>query len=126
MPKLIVIGAGISGLSTGVHAQRCGFDVQIVEHADAPGGVCTAWKHGDSTIDGCIHWLMGARSDDTWHRFYDEIGALDGVELQRLDHYLQVPAWTRAIPHGRAVGRTRRWHSARGALGPPGRQAGLR
>jgi phytoene dehydrogenase-like protein len=90
MPKLIVIGAGISGLSTGVHAQRCGFDVQIVEHTTAPGGVCTAWKHGDYTIDGCIHWLMGARQDDSWHRFYQEIGALDGIELQRLDHFVQV------------------------------------
>ncbi len=25
-----------------------------------PGGVCTAWKRGGYTFDGCIHWLMGS------------------------------------------------------------------
>lgn len=89
-PKLLVIGAGIAGLSTGIHALRCGFEVEIVEHHDRPGGVCTGWQRGDYVIDGCIHWLMGYREDDPYHRLYDEVGALDGVELQRLDHFTQL------------------------------------
>lgn len=89
-PKLIIIGAGIAGLTAGVHAARCGFDVEIVEHHTEPGGVCTGWTHGKYTIDGCIHWLMGARPDDPLHRLYEEVGALEGVELQILDCYTQV------------------------------------
>ncbi|MFV8754211.1 phytoene desaturase family protein [Nannocystaceae bacterium ST9] len=89
-PKLIIIGAGISGLSAGVHAARCGLEVEIVEHHSEPGGVCTGWKHGDYTIDGCIHWLIGAREDDDLHRLYQKVGALDGVELRPLDHYVQL------------------------------------
>ncbi len=89
-PKLLIIGAGISGLSAGVHAARCGFDVEIVEHHDQPGGVCTGWQHGDYTIDGCIHWLMGYREDDPYHQLYQEVGALDGVTLRRLDHFTRL------------------------------------
>src|SRR5690606_14638607 len=89
-PKLIIIGAGIAGLTAGVHAARCGFEVEIVEHHTEPGGVCTGWTHGKYTIDGCIHWLMGARPDDPLHRLYEEVGALEGVELQILDCYTQV------------------------------------
>jgi len=89
-PKLIIVGAGISGLSAGVHAARSGFDVEIVEHHSEPGGVCTGWKHGDYTIDGCIHWLMGAREDDAHHQLYAKVGALDGVELRTLEHFVQL------------------------------------
>jgi len=25
-----------------------------------PGGLCTSWKRGEYTIDGCLHWLSGS------------------------------------------------------------------
>jgi phytoene dehydrogenase-like protein len=45
-PKVIIIGAGVSGLSVGCYLQMNGFDTEIFEMHNLPGGVCTAWKRG--------------------------------------------------------------------------------
>ena len=58
--RVLVIGAGIAGLSTASYLQRNGFDTEIFELHTQPGGLCTAWKRGGYTFDGCIHWLMGS------------------------------------------------------------------
>jgi phytoene dehydrogenase-like protein len=87
MPKLIVIGAGIAGLSTAVHAADNGYDVEVFEHHDVPGGVCTAWQREGYTIDGCIQWLIGAKPGHPMWRLYEEIGATDGVEFLPVDQF---------------------------------------
>jgi phytoene dehydrogenase-like protein len=57
--RLLIVGGGLAGLSAGCYARTSGFDVTIVEHNLALGGVCTAWRRGPYLIDGCIHWLTG-------------------------------------------------------------------
>lgn len=41
-PRVIVIGAGIAGLSTGCYAQMSGMRTRIFEKHVLPGGCCTA------------------------------------------------------------------------------------
>jgi len=53
--KVIIIGAGVSGPFAGCYLQMNGFDTEIFEMHDLPGEVCTAWKRGGYTFDGCIH-----------------------------------------------------------------------
>jgi phytoene desaturase len=79
---VIIIGGGVAGLSAGCYALANGFDVTIVEHNLALGGVCTAWRRGDYVIDGCIHWLAGG----PFARLYDELGIAAAVELRPIDH----------------------------------------
>ncbi len=55
-----IIGAGISGLTAGCYLQMNGFETQIFEKHSIPGGLCTSWKKGDYTIDGCVHWILGS------------------------------------------------------------------
>jgi phytoene dehydrogenase-like protein len=83
---ILIIGAGLAGLSTGCYAQMNGYRTRIVEQHTRPGGVCTAWKRNGYTIDGCIHWLMGAAPGCAFHRLYEEVGALDGNALLPLQH----------------------------------------
>lgn len=87
MSKIIVIGAGIAGLSTAVHAARNGYEVTLLEHHTQPGGVCTAWQREGYTIDGCIHWLMGATPEHPLWRLYEEIGATEGVKFRTVEQY---------------------------------------
>jgi phytoene desaturase len=87
--KLIVIGAGIAGLSTAVHAARNGYEVEVLEHHNEPGGVCTAWQRGGYTIEGCIHWLMGSKPDHPMWRLYHEVGATQGLELLPVDQFVR-------------------------------------
>jgi len=42
--SIIIIGAGLAGLSTGIYGQMNGYRTRIFEHDKKPGGVCTAWK----------------------------------------------------------------------------------
>ena len=60
--KLIVIGGGISGLSAGIYAQKCGFDTTIVESHSIAGGNCTSWKRKGYLFKGGMHWLSGSKA----------------------------------------------------------------
>lgn len=84
----IIIGAGIAGLATGIYAQMNGYRTRIFEQHTLPGGVCTAWKRGGYTLDGCIHFLMGCHPERTFYRLYHEVGALAGNRLIHAEHYL--------------------------------------
>ena len=53
--SVAIIGGGISGLAAGCYAQMNGYDTQLFEMHDKPGGLCTAWDRKGYTIDGCLH-----------------------------------------------------------------------
>src|SRR3989304_2375133 len=50
--SIIIIGAGIAGLSAGCYGQMNGYKTRIFELHDKPGGLCTAWKRKGYTFDG--------------------------------------------------------------------------
>lgn len=85
--KVIVIGAGVAGLSTAVHAARNGYEVEVFEHHSAPGGVCTAWDRNGYRIEGCIHWLIGATPAHPFWRLYEEIGATEGNRFLPVEQF---------------------------------------
>jgi phytoene dehydrogenase-like protein len=87
--SVIIIGAGLAGLSAGCYGQMNGYKTQIFELHDKPGGLCTAWKRKGYTFDGCIHWLMGSRSGG-FYRFYEELGAVQGRKMHDHEEYLRV------------------------------------
>ena len=76
MKTLTVIGAGISGLTCAIYAQRAGFKTTILEKAGGPGGVSTGWKRKGYTFEGGIHWLIGSRPGLPLHDVWTETGAL--------------------------------------------------
>ena len=76
MKKVIVIGAGISGLTAAVYARRSGFEVVVLEKAGNPGGVSTSWCRKGYTFEGGVHWLIGAKEDQPLHAVWKETGAL--------------------------------------------------
>jgi phytoene dehydrogenase-like protein len=86
--KIIVIGAGISGLSVGCYGRMNGYQTHILEHHTLPGGVCTAWKRKGFTIDGCIHWLMGSQPGSSLYRVYRELGAFTDSDVIALTHFV--------------------------------------
>lgn len=90
MSKIIVIGAGVAGLSTAVHAARNGYEVEVFEHGAEPGGVCTAWEREGYTIDGCIQWLIGAKPGHGLWPLYEEIGATKDVEFLPVRQFVRL------------------------------------
>ena len=76
MKRVIVIGAGISGLTSAVYVRRSGFEVVVLEKAGSPGGVSTTWSRKGYTFEGGVHWLIGAKEDLPLHAVWIETGAL--------------------------------------------------
>ncbi len=74
--SIIIIGAGVAGLSTGCYAQMNGYSTRIFEMHNKPGGLCTAWTRNGYTIDGCIHHLGGASILSRFYRIWEELGAV--------------------------------------------------
>jgi phytoene dehydrogenase-like protein len=79
--KIIIIGAGIAGLSAGCYARMNGYDAEIYEMHNLPGGLCTSWKKGGYTIDGCLHWLTGSAPGDSFYQIWEELGAIQGKRI---------------------------------------------
>jgi phytoene dehydrogenase-like protein len=78
---VIIIGAGIAGLSAGIYAQMNGYRARIYEMHNLPGGLMTAWKRKGYTIDGCIHWLTYSSPHYNGYAMWEEIGLVQGREM---------------------------------------------
>ncbi|MCA9977546.1 MAG: NAD(P)/FAD-dependent oxidoreductase, partial [Anaerolineales bacterium] len=74
--SIIIIGAGVAGLAAGCYAQMNGFDSQIFETHDLPGGLCTAWDRKGYIFDGCIHYLFGSGEGQPFNQTWQELGAV--------------------------------------------------
>jgi len=78
IPKsIIIIGAGLSGLSSGIFAQINGFKSRIFEHGAVPGGVAASWKRQGYLIDGGIHFVMGHKPGSQFHKLLTELGVIN-------------------------------------------------
>jgi phytoene dehydrogenase-like protein len=85
--SMIIIGAGFAGLSAGIYGQMNGYQTQIFEMHDQPGGLCTSWKRKGYTIDGCIHWLVGSSEKSSFNLFWQEVGIAQGRQFIYPDQF---------------------------------------
>ncbi|MFC9619287.1 phytoene desaturase family protein [Streptomyces sp. NPDC056930] len=83
--SMIIIGAGLGGLSTGCYARMNGYRTHVLEMHELPGGCCTAWDRGDFTLDPCVSWLLGSGPGNEMHQIWLELGALQGKEVRHFD-----------------------------------------
>ena len=99
MKKIVVIGAGVSGLTAGIYAARSGFDVTILEQHNIVGGLSTSWSRKGYYFEGGMHWLTGSRADLPIHRIWKETGALkDNNPIENRD-----PLYTLIDKNGKRV-----------------------
>ena len=96
--KLIIIGAGISGLSAGVYAQKAGYATEIYEKNAVPGGECMGWDRKGYHIDGCIHWLTGTNPNDPLNKVWRQTGALsDNVKIYQSESFVVLDTGDRTV-----------------------------
>src|SRR3990170_3724192 len=72
MAKIIIIGAGLTGLSAAYHLEKKGFhDYLIFEKEEQPGGLCRSTYQDGFIFDYTGHLLH--ISDPYFHQFLEEI-----------------------------------------------------
>jgi len=92
--SVIIIGAGLAGLSAGCYAQMNSYRTHIFEHHTTPGGVATAWKRKGYLIDGGIHFLMGHKPGQSNYELYRELGTAQA------NRFLDLPIYGRFMDEG--------------------------
>jgi phytoene dehydrogenase-like protein len=88
--SIIIIGGGIAGLSAGCYARMNGYDTQIFEMHNIPGGLCTSWKRKGYVFDGSIHWLVGSDKGNKFHEMWKELGAIQGRKIIHEDEFMRI------------------------------------
>ena len=83
MAKIVIVGGGVAGLSTGIYSAMAGHRVTVCERHRLPGGNLTGWKRRGCMIDNCIHWLTGTNPVTDTYRMWVELGALGNVKIKR-------------------------------------------
>jgi phytoene dehydrogenase-like protein len=94
---VIVIGAGLGGLTAGAKLAREGMKVLVLEQHSQPGGCATTFRRGDFTLEVGLHEMDGPGSRDMKNRIFSELDVTGNVE------FIHVPEFYRFIRGDLAV-----------------------
>jgi prolycopene isomerase len=83
--EVVVIGAGLAGLSTAAHLARDGIPVLVLEHHAVPGGYAHEFKRRGFRFEVALHALDGAGPGGWLYGMLRRLGVTERVELRRLD-----------------------------------------
>ncbi|MBN2000658.1 NAD(P)/FAD-dependent oxidoreductase [candidate division KSB1 bacterium] len=87
--SIIIIGAGMGGLSAGIYGQINGYETQIYEMHTKPGGQCASWRRKGYTFDACIHHFFGCNPNSSVNQMWNELGVFPR-ELVKLNECTSV------------------------------------
>ncbi len=82
---VIVIGAGLGGLSAAAHLTRVGKSVLVLEQGSGPGGYASGMQRGDYYFDFSLHSMDGIAPGGWAYVALHDLAVLDQVTFKRLD-----------------------------------------
>lgn len=89
-PRIAIVGGGIAGLCAGVYARRCGYEVDVLEQHESPGGLATRWRRGDYVFETCLHWLLGSSPGDPLHDMWREVCDIDSLQFLYHEEFVRL------------------------------------
>ena len=78
---VIVIGAGLGGLTAGAKLSKEGKKVLVIEHHDRPGGYATTFQRGDYTLEVGLHEMDGPAAGDMKTKIFKDLDVFSHVEI---------------------------------------------
>ncbi len=85
-----IIGAGVAGLCLGIRLQRRGVGTVIYEAGARAGGLCTNWQRGGYDFNGCLHWVLGARSGSSFYDMWRTVVDIDSLRFVDFDERVDI------------------------------------
>jgi phytoene dehydrogenase-like protein len=78
---VVVIGAGLGGLTAGAILARAGRKVLVIERSNSVGGAASSYKSGDLFVEGSLHETSDPKDPrDPKHHVLKRAGVLDAVQ----------------------------------------------
>jgi phytoene dehydrogenase-like protein len=98
---VIVIGAGLGGLTAGAKLAKEGLRVLVLEQHDRPGGCATTFKRRDFTMEVGLHEMDGPNPGDVKSRIFNDIGLGERVTFLPLPEFYRFinERYDLVIPH---------------------------
>jgi len=87
---VIVIGAGLGGLTAGAKLAKEGKKILLIEQHTIPGGCATTFRRKDLKIEVGLHELDGLDPGDMKLRAFQDLGVLEHVEFVRLPEFYRL------------------------------------
>jgi all-trans-retinol 13,14-reductase len=84
---VIIIGAGLGGLTAGAKLAKEGKKVLLIEQHNKPGGCATTFRRGDFTLEVGLHEMDGPSPRDMKTRIFNELGVFEKVEFVRVPEF---------------------------------------
>ncbi|MFG0313451.1 MAG: phytoene desaturase family protein, partial [Phycisphaerales bacterium] len=97
---VVIVGAGLGGLSAARHLQERGYRVVVIEHHSKPGGYAHFFRKEEFRFEVALHALDGL-GEGGWARpMFETLGIMDRIEFNELDPFYTVgfPDFEVAIP----------------------------
>ncbi|MBE0654717.1 MAG: NAD(P)/FAD-dependent oxidoreductase [Bacteroidales bacterium] len=88
---VLIVGAGLGGLTAGAKLAREGKRVLVLEQHDRPGGCATTFIRKDFIMEVGLHEMDGLHRADPKTRIFNELGITERVE------FLEVPEFYRFV-----------------------------
>ena len=88
--EILIIGAGVAGLSAGIYAQMNGFHTTIYEMHKIPGGLCTSWRRKGYTFDGAVRYLAGVNPQTKGYQIWDELDILKDTPIHFYEEFVSI------------------------------------
>ena len=84
---VIIIGAGLGGLTSGAKLAREGKKVLVIEQHSKPGGCATTFKRGDYTLEVGLHEMNGPSPSDMKTRVFNDLEVAANVEFIKVPEF---------------------------------------
>ena len=94
--KVVIVGGGIAGISTGCYARMNGYKTTIFEMHNIPGGLCTAWKRKGYTFDISMHMLTGSKTGPL-RQMWQELGVVQNQEFHYHNEIVRIESGEKSL-----------------------------
>jgi len=98
---IIIIGAGLGGLTAGAKLTREGKKVLVIEQHNHPGGCATTFKRGNFTLEVGLHEMDGPSPRDMKTRIFNDLDVFTNVEFIKVPEFYRFinDRYSVTIPH---------------------------
>jgi all-trans-retinol 13,14-reductase len=98
---VIIIGAGLGGLTAGAKLSKDGKKVLVIEQHDRPGGCATTFKRHDFTMEVGLHEMDGPSPRDIKTRIFNDLDVFKNIDFIHVPEFYRFrnDKYNVTIPH---------------------------